>query len=647
MTQTNPPLDRPLSFWRKHALSVGVMIASLTPLATNGGCAPAAQCPAGQTLTALGCEVVAPVDQCPGQTLCGASCVTVTSDAANCGACGTVCDAATPFCSQSMCSASCGVGLTTCGTSCSNLQTSQTDCGTCGNVCGNSAVCQAGTCVQTQTGVGGTGNVGVGGSGVVGAGGSDVVGAGGGVVGAGGGVVGAGGGVVGAGGGTGEPIGGYHVHGDWAGFAFTFTEEAKLSTITETPVFQTMLDEDGPYCVSGTVPTSEDYSNIAAFGVNVNQPKIDDAPVGTVASAGDGIVVDVVVNSGTEILRVQLEDGTDPADPDAENHRWCAGISGTGTHPLPWSEFTTKCWCALDSTDEACAGNTVFDGRAIAKVIVYVPEEGPDGDAANFDFCINDIGPTNITSRGTGEIVASCGNTSGLSGTISDQYGTSTNGTYAFQANGWGWGGAGGGSHSFTLKSGVGFAMTSQTCNSGNSSPCSFPSVYIGTPAGSNPRTSGNGLPAQISSITSIPTCLGWSSGGTPASDEYNVSYDVWFNSNAGANYAEKFLMVWFRDPPSFQPGGMTPVATSVIGDQSWSIWFGPNADGQDVVSFVAPNKRADGQAYSFDLKDFIDEAVARGYLSETLHLTAVMAGMEVWGGGQGASIDGFRAVVE
>jgi hypothetical protein len=249
--------------------------------------------------------------------------------------------------------------------------------------------------------------------------------------------------------------------------------------------------------------------------------------------------------------------------------------------------------------------------------------------------------------RGTGEIVASCGNSvSWGQASTSDQFiniATSDN-RYQFQSNGWGWMGGG---HTISLLPGAGFRMDSQSCSRTDDSPCSFPSVYIGTDADGE-RTSGNGLPALVSSITSIPTCLGWSSGTSPATDEYNVSYDVWFNSNAQATYAEKFLMVWFRDPPSFQPGGMFPQQDGVvIGDQTWSVWFGPNADGQDVVSYAAPNARADGQAYAFDLKNFIDDAVERGYLQTNLNLIAVMGGMEIWGGAQGASIDGFRAEVQ
>jgi hypothetical protein len=186
--------------------------------------------------------------------------------------------------------------------------------------------------------------------------------------------------------------------------------------------------------------------------------------------------------------------------------------------------------------------------------------------------------------------------------------------------------------------------MDSQTCNSSSYSPCSFPSIYIGTDADGTKTTYS---PRPISGITSIPTCLGWNAGGTPASDEYNVSYDVWFNSNAGANYAETFLMVWFRSPPTFPPAGDPMQDGVVIGDQTWTVWYGPNANGQNVVSYESPNARANGQAYDFDLKDFIDDAVDRGYLNSSLNLIAVMGGMEIWGGASGASITDFRAQVQ
>ncbi len=141
---------------------------------------------------------------------------------------------------------------------------------------------------------------------------------------------------------------------------------------------------------------------------------------------------------------------------------------------------------------------------------------------------------------------------------------------------------------------------------------------------------------------------MGWDAGSTPLTDEYNVSYDVWFNTSPGATNAGKFLMVWLRDPPSFQPGGATPIGSAVIGSQLWQVWHGPNHENKDVTSYVAPSDRAEGQAYKFNLKDFMDDAVERGYLNpSTDHLISIFGGMEIWGGAQSASITSFSAAVQ
>jgi hypothetical protein len=60
------------------------------------------------------------------------------------------------------------------------------------------------------------------------------------------------------------------------------------------------------------------------------------------------------------------------------------------------------------------------------------------------------------------------------------------------------------------------------------------------------------------------------------------------------------------------------------------------------VVSYVH-----EVNSLSFDLKDFIDDAASRGYLDSSLHLQAIMGGIEIWSGGQGASIDAFTAEVQ
>lgn len=87
-----------------------------------------------------------------GQTRCHGACVTIANDQNNCGACGNVCPATTPVCSDGACictdSSTCGEGMVCCG-------------GTCvaGDCCGDGdcdaascQTCQQNTCASTCSG---------------------------------------------------------------------------------------------------------------------------------------------------------------------------------------------------------------------------------------------------------------------------------------------------------------------------------------------------------------------------------------------------------------------------------------------------------------------------------------------------------------
>ena len=114
-----------------------------------------------------------------------------------------------------------------------------------------------------------------------------------------------------------------------------------------------------------------------------------------------------------------------------------------------------------------------------------------------------------------------------------------------------------------------------------------------------------------------------------------------------------------FMHPESVDRGDFPEADGIMIGDQIWSRWYGPNTDGQYVVTYAAPSARAEGQAYSFDLKDFIDDAVANGAADQsaagtsqafvaTWYLTDVFAGFEAWSGSDIVGItETFTCVVQ
>jgi hypothetical protein len=85
-------------------------------------------------------------DDClAGSTRCGSTCVNLSSDQLNCGACGNGCDPGM-VCSLGACAASCAVGLEDCSGACSDLSIDPAHCGGCATPCDAGDVCWGGAC---------------------------------------------------------------------------------------------------------------------------------------------------------------------------------------------------------------------------------------------------------------------------------------------------------------------------------------------------------------------------------------------------------------------------------------------------------------------------------------------------------------------
>jgi hypothetical protein len=87
-----------------------------------------------------------PTCQAP-MTMCSGQCVDTTTDSANCGACGVICDYG-HTCARGQCE--CVPGLYDCGGYCADFTTDPTNCGDCGIACGPNEYCSAGDCICTN-----------------------------------------------------------------------------------------------------------------------------------------------------------------------------------------------------------------------------------------------------------------------------------------------------------------------------------------------------------------------------------------------------------------------------------------------------------------------------------------------------------------
>lgn len=167
--------------------------------------------------------------------------------------------------------------------------------------------------------------------------------------------------------------------------------------------------------------------------------------------------------------------------------------------------------------------------------------------------------------------------------------------------------------------------------------PKSYPSVVHGC---HYTRCSpGTALPERVGAITGAPTSVSY---GYVTGAVYNASYDIWLDPTPrtdGVNRTE--IMIWFHRAGPVNPVGSRTGSATVAG-RDWEVWTGNNG-ANDVLSFVAPSTIT---SWSFDVMDFVDQAVARGLAQPSWYVTSVQAGFEPWQHGAGLRVDSFSSTV-
>jgi glycosyl hydrolase family 12 len=451
--------------------------------------------------------------------------------------------------------------------------------------------------------------------------------------------------------------GGYFEIGAWHGYAWTGDDALNIGT-TRSVQDYAMLAAGTPFCLSGVVgpdPEStpgagDGFGGVALLGFNIQQDAFaaveGAAPtVGAATPTGLGVAVNYTKTAG-QTLRIQLQGPNGETD---ANQRWCAELAAPqGPDFVLYEDFRTNCW--LEPTDTA---SVRYAKQPISAVVMTVP--GGDTVALPYNVCVAGFADGNSEADAPTSISLPPGLLTGTASGEADKFkviGRDGN-TYIINNNAWGVNsGPGTQQIRFTANS---FEVLRQTAGpGGDSSPASFPSIYIGAngaQSGVNGATTtgDNLLPIQVSAITSIPTTFRHNA----TNGDYNATYDVWFAPSPPQGQYDTaqaaFLMVWTYKPDSRVAIG-TRRATAPVAGRDWGLFVGPRGGGGPdsnlpVISYV--NEGPSVQSFSFDLNQFIDDAVTRGVgLTDAMYLTDVFAGFEIWNGGMGLRVDEFSAEI-
>ncbi len=204
---------------------------------------------------------------------------------------------------------------------------------------------------------------------------------------------------------------------------------------------------------------------------------------------------------------------------------------------------------------------------------------------------------------------------------------------YVMITNGWG---PGFGSHTISWE-GTSFVVESMSGSAGSmGQPASYPSVFCGRYSVRDVPDCG--LPASRDSLSSVRTGWRWDPGGNETG-EYNAAYDIWVGDGSRL---QGYLMVWLRDPPSYQPAGSPNMAHQGISVENvpgvWNIWDG-SVNGLPIINWVRA-EGSDSREIEFDVMDFVRDAEARGLSVPGSSINAVAVGFEIWEG----PISGLRS---
>jgi hypothetical protein len=167
-----------------------------------------------------------------------------------------------------------------------------------------------------------------------------------------------------------------------------------------------------------------------------------------------------------------------------------------------------------------------------------------------------------------------------------------------------------------------------------------YPSIIRGRHFGGE-NTKNSGLPIRVSDIVTAP--VAWSADVNHAKGVWNTAFEAWFSTKGGTVPDGAELMVWLNHRgSSIMPSGGAKLATVTVAGEEWDVHY-------DVTrnwKYIAYEKVKPSVVATFDLKDFINDSVSRGYIESSWYLDSMEAGFEIVQDGTGLTNRSFSASV-
>ena len=186
-----------------------------------------------------------------------------------------------------------------------------------------------------------------------------------------------------------------------------------------------------------------------------------------------------------------------------------------------------------------------------------------------------------------------------------------------------------------TINGTTGAFGVTQGPNCGNT-VASYPNILYGCSFGE--CSPGSALPAAVSALSCVTSSWNFSVGGNPATDAWDVAYDIWFcptHTCGGSGFAGGTeLMIWLNYNNT--AGWQNHLGTASLSGSSWEVWQATQGSGANSWNYLA--YLADAQTSSvsnLNLMAFFQDALSRGYIQNSWYLYAVQAGDEIRSGGR------------